>query len=135
MTDKSKVLRNLLEFGIRLDLESDDENIFYALEFAKYIQESMMFDSLMTSETDIDIYSYEEKVLTVVIENGTLTLHPHSEEGAFEAVLLILKFVSEKHETIKENYIKLNTEESLESDEDESEDDSEWIWYENILLK
>ena len=127
MTDKSKVLRNLLEFGIRLDLESDDENIFYALEFAKYVQESLLFDSLMTSETDIDIYNYEEKVLTVVIKDGTLTLQPHAEEGAFEAVLLILKFVSEKHESIKENYIKLNTEESLEEIEDESEDDSEWI--------
>lgn len=127
MTDKSKVLRNLLEFGIRLDLDSDDENIYYALEFAKYIQESLMFDSLMTSEKDIEIYNYEEKVLTVVIENGTLTIEPHTEEGAFEAVLLILKFVSEKHEIIKENYIKLNTEESLEEIEDESEDDSEWI--------
>jgi len=127
VTDKSKVLRNLLEFGIRLDLDSDDENIYYALEFAKYIQESLMFDSLMTSEKDIEIYNYEEKVLTVVIENGTLTIEPHTEEGAFEAVLLILKFVSEKHEIIKENYIKLNTEESLEEIEDESEDDSEWI--------
>ena len=128
MTDKKKILKNLLEFGIRLDLESDDENIFYALEFAKYIQESMMFDSLMTSETDVDIYSFEEKVLTVVIKDGTLTLQPHAEEGAFEAVLLILRFVSEQHEIIKENYIKLNIEESLDSDEDESDDDdSEWI--------
>ena len=124
---EKKILRNLLEFGIRLDLDSEEENIFYALEFAKYIQESMLFDSLMPSETDIDIYSYEEKVLPVVIKDGTLTLQPHSEEGAFEAVLLILRFVSEKHEIIKENYIKLNTEESLGDDEGESEDDSEWI--------
>ena len=126
MTDKSKVLRNLLEFGIRLDLQSDAENIFYALEFAKYVQDSMLFDSLMISETEIDIYNFEEKVLTVIIKDGTLTLQPHAEEGAFEAVLLILRFVSEQHEIIKEKYIKLNTEESLEDDEDESEDDSEW---------
>ena len=127
MTDKSKVLRNLLEFGIRLDLQSDAENIFYALEFAKYVQDSMLFDSLMISETEIDIYNFEEKVLTVIIKDGTLTLQPHAEEGAFEAVLLILRFVSEQHEIIKEKYIKLNTEESLEDDEGESEDDSEWI--------
>ena len=127
MTDKSKVLRNLLEFGIRLDLQSDAENIFYALEFAKYVQDSMLFDSMMISETDIDIYNFEEKVLTVIIKDGTLTLQPHAEEGAFEAVLLILRFVSEQHEIIKEKYIKLNTEESLEDDEGESEDDSEWI--------
>ena len=126
MTDK-KVLRNLLEFGIKLDLGSEDENIYYALEFAKYVQESIMFDSLMISESEIDVFSYEEKVLTVTIKGGTLSLQPHTEEGAFEAVLLILRFVSEKHETIKENYIKLNTEESLEENEDESEDDSEWI--------
>ena len=126
MTDK-KVLRNLLEFGIRLDLKSDDENIYYALEFAKYVQETALFDSLMLSESEIDIFNFEEKVLTVMIENGTLTLHPHTDEGAFEAVLMILKFISEKHETIKENYIKLNTEESLDENEDESEDDSEWI--------
>ena len=126
MTDK-KVLRNLLEFGIRLDLKSDDENIYYALEFAKYVQEPALFDSLLLSESEIDIFNFEEKVLTVMIENGTLTLHPHTDEGAFEAVLMILKFISEKHETIKENYIKLNTEESLEEIEDESEDDSEWI--------
>ena len=127
MTDRSKVLRNLLEVGIRLDLQSDAENIFYALEFAKYVQDSMLFDSLMISETEIDIYNFEEKVLTVIIKDGTLTLQPHAEEGAFEAVLLILRFVSEQHEIIKEKYIKLNTEESLEDDEDESEDDSEWI--------
>ena len=127
MTDKSKVLRNLLEFGIRLDLQSDAENIFYALEFAKYVQDSMLFDSLMISETEIDIYNFEEKVLTVVIKDGTLTLQPHAEEGSFEAVLLILRFVSEQHEIIKEKYIKLNTEESLEDEEGESEDDSEWI--------
>ena len=124
---EKKILRNLLEFGIDLHIKSEDENMYYALEFAKYVQESMMFDSLMTSETDIDIYNFDEKVLTVVIKDGTLTLQPHAEEGAFEAVLLILRFVSEKHEIIKENYIKLNTEESLEDDEDESEDDSEWI--------
>ena len=124
---EKKILRNLLEFGIRLDLDSEAENIFYALEFAKYIQESLLFDSLMTSETDIDIYNYEEKVLTVVIKDGTLTLQPHTEEGAFEAVLLILRFVSEKHEEIKEKYIKLNSEEPLEDEEGESEDDSEWI--------
>ena len=124
---EKKILRNLLEFGIRLELDSEAENIFYALEFAKYIQESLLFDSLMTSETDIDIYNYEEKVLTVVIKDGTLTLQPHTEEGAFEAVLLILRFVSEKHEEIKEKYIKLNSEEPLEDEEGESEDDSEWI--------
>lgn len=126
MTEK-KILRNLLEFGIDLALTSEDENIYYALEFANFIQDSMEFDSLMTSESEIDIYNYEEKVLTVIIQDGTLTIEPHIEEGAFEAVLLILKFVSEQHEEVKEKYVKLNTEESLDDTEGVSDDDSEWI--------
>jgi hypothetical protein len=126
VTEK-KILRNLLEFGIDLALTSEDENIYYALEFANFIQDSMEFDSLMTSESEIDIYNYEEKVLTVIIQDGTLTIEPHIEEGAFEAVLLILKFVSEQHEEVKEKYVKLNTEESLDDTEGVSDDDSEWI--------
>jgi len=56
-----------------------------------------------------------------------LTIEPHSEEGAFEAVLLVLRFISEQHELVKERYSKLSIEDSSEEPEEESEEDSEWI--------
>ena len=122
-----QTLKNLLEFGIDLALNTDDENIYYALEFASYVQDSLEFDSVMKSESEIEVFNYEEKILTVVIENGILTIEPHSEEGAFDAVLLVLRFISEQHELVKERYSKLSIEDSSEEPEEESEEDSEWI--------
>jgi len=122
-----QTLKNLLEFGIDLALNTDDENIYYALEFASYVQDSLEFDSVMKSESEIEVFNYEEKILTVIIENGILTIEPHSEEGAFEAVLLVLRFISEQHELVKERYSKLSIEDSSEEPEEESEEDSEWI--------
>jgi hypothetical protein len=122
-----QTLKNLLEFGIDLALNTDDENIYYALEFASYVQDSLEFDSVMKSESEIEVFNYEEKILTVIIENGILTIEPHSEEGAFDAVLLVLRFISEQHELVKERYSKLSIEDSSEEPEEESEEDSEWI--------
>jgi hypothetical protein len=122
-----QTLKNLLEFGIDLALNTDDENIHYALEFASYVQDSLEFDSVMKSESEIEVFNYEEKILTVIIENGILTIEPHSEEGAFDAVLLVLRFISEQHELVKERYSKLSIEDSSEEPEEESEEDSEWI--------
>src|SRR6056300_1524406 len=122
-----QTLKNLLEFGIDLALNTDDENIYYALEFASYVQDSLEFDSVMKSESEIEVFNYEEKILTVIIDNGILTIEPHSEEGAFEAVLLVLRFISEQHELDKERYSKLSIEDSSEEPEEESEEDSEWI--------
>jgi len=54
-----QTLKNLLEFGIDLALNTDDENIYYALEFASYVQDSLEFDSVMKSESEIEVFNYE----------------------------------------------------------------------------
>lgn len=117
----------MLEFGIDLALETEDENIFYALEFANFVQNEEGFESVMTSESSIEVYSMDTLLITVIIENGILMIEPHTEEGSFEAVLVVLKFVSEMHNEVKDRYKKLNTEETLDLTEENSEDDSEWI--------
>ena len=127
MSSETKILRNMLEFGIDLALETEDENIFYALEFANFVQSEEGFESVMTSESSIEVYSLDTLLITVIIENGILMIEPHTEEGSFEAVLVVLKFVSEMHNEVKDRYKKLNTEETLDLTEENSEDDSEWI--------
>jgi hypothetical protein len=130
VSSSKNVLKNMLEFGIDLALESEDENIFYALEFAQFVQEAPGFDSVMRSESEIEIYNVEGVVLTVMIADGVLTIEPHTEEGAFDAVLLVLQFISEMHNEVKEKYTKLSIEETSDvtiEEGSESEDDSEWI--------
>lgn len=129
MSNTKNVLKNMLEFGIDLALSCDDENIFYALEFSQFVQDCEGFDAILISESEIQIFNQQEEVLMVRIKDSILTIEPQTEEGAFEAVLVVLQFISEMHEDVKERYSKLNTEETsdLKVEEESSEDDSEWI--------
>ena len=127
---------NLLKFGINLNLSSEEENIFYTQSFASWVMQQEHFDASMVSDREVEIYFYAEMVLMVTIEDSTLVLDPTSEE-CFDAVLLILRFVSERHEVVKKEFKKLNTDSimnekfysdvGIQEEEEDSEDDSEWI--------
>lgn len=129
-----EMIGNLLNFGINLDLESEEETFFYAQCFATWVMQQEDFDASMASDTEIEMYYHAEMVMMVIIEDSTLVLDPVT-ESCFEAVLTVLRFVTEKHEEIKKEFKKLNnnimdSESSNEVgnvEEDDSEDESEWI--------
>jgi len=127
MSIEKQKFKNMLEFGIDLGISSEEEEIFYAREFAQYVQDSADYDSVMKNENTIDIYNSEDMILSVLIKDSILMLEPNSEEGAFEAVLLVLKFIADMHDEVKDRFKLLNTEEASDFSEEESEDDSEWI--------
>ena len=126
---------NLLKFGINLELNSEEEHRFYAQCFTSWAMQQEHFDASMASDTEVEVYFYAEMVMLVSIEEGTLLLDPASEE-CFDAVLLVLRFVSERHEEVKKEFKKLNTNSITDEkfyneigiqEEEDSEDDSEWI--------
>ena len=135
MSNKEK-FSNLLKFGINLELKSEEEHLFYAQCFTSWVMQQEHFDASMASDTEIEIYFYAEMVLLVSIEEGTLLLDPASED-CFEAVLIVLRFVSERHEMVKKEFKKLNTDSiigemfyndiGIQDEQEDSEDDSEWI--------
>ena len=125
---------NLLKFGINLNLTSEEEHKFYTQCFTSWVMQQEHFDASMASNHEVEIYFHAEMVMMVIIEDGTLILDPASEE-CFDAVLLVLRFVSERHEMVKKEFKKLSTHSIMDEDlyddigipEEESEDDSEWI--------
>ena len=130
MSDNKNMISNLLNFGINLNLSSPEENKFYALSFAAWMMQQEDVDATMLNDEDIEIYSHAELTMIVTIKDSTLTLKPIT-ESCFDAVLMILRFVSEMHDDTKKEFKKLNTVkmdlvEEAHEDED-SEDDLEWI--------
>tara|TARA_R110001592_G_scaffold305203_1_gene577811 strand:- start:21 stop:431 length:411 start_codon:yes stop_codon:yes gene_type:complete len=134
---KKEMISSLLKFGINLDLESEEEAYFYIQCFTSWVIKQENFDASMASDSEVEIYYHAEMVMLVIIEDSTLILDPAS-ESCFEAVLLVLRFVSERHEETKKEFKKLNINSiedeesyseviSVEEVEDDSEDDSEWI--------
>tara|TARA_R100000388_G_C7150116_1_gene114131 strand:+ start:90 stop:581 length:492 start_codon:yes stop_codon:yes gene_type:complete len=130
MSDNNQTLKNLLNFGVNLKLDSEEENRFYALSFSAWMMQQEDFDSAMISDEKIEIYYYAELVMVVEIKNSTLTLEPIT-ESCFEAVMMVLKFISERHELTRNEYSRLSIREvnleEQESEEQDSEDESEWI--------
>ena len=130
MSDNKNMISNLLNFGSNLNLSSPEENKFYALSFAAWMMQQEDVDATMLNDEDIEIYSHAELTMIVTIKDSTLTLKPIT-ESCFDAVLMILRFVSEMHDDTKKEFKKLNTVkmdlvEEAHEDED-SEDDLEWI--------
>lgn len=128
MSKNKEILSNLLNFGIKLDLNSERENLYYAQCFAAWMMQQEDFDAHLATDEDIEVYFSAELVMMVKIANSTLTIEPVT-ESCFDAVLMVLRFVSERHEEIMKEFKKLNTiETSVDVDDDEdSEDDLEWI--------
>ena len=122
------MLSNLLNFGINLNLNSKKENLYYAQCFAAWMMQQEDFDAHLASDKDIEVYFSAELVMMVKIDKSTLSIEPIT-ESCFDAVLMVLRFVSERHDDIMKEFKKLNTiETSVDVDEDEdSEDDLEWI--------
>ena len=128
MSKNKEMFSNLLNFGINLNLNSEKENLYYAQRFAAWMMQQEDFDAHLASDKDIEVYFSAELVMMVKIANSTLSIEPVT-ESCFDAVLMVLKFVSERHEQIMKEFKKLSTiETSVDVDEDEdSEDDLEWI--------
>lgn len=136
MSDNKKILKNLLNFGVNLNLSTEAENVYYAQCFTAWMMQQEDFDANMASESEIEVYYLAELVMMVNISDSTLSLEPHS-ESAFDAVLMVLRFISERHDSVQKEFKKLSTKEVTEEDsvnevgsveeEDSSEDDSEWI--------
>ena len=108
MSDNKNMISNLLNFGINLNLSSPEENKFYALSFAAWMMQQEDVDATMLNDEDIEIYSHAELTMIVTIKDSTLTLKPIT-ESCFDAVLMILRFVSEMHDDTKKEFKKLNT--------------------------
>tara|TARA_R100001509_G_scaffold159899_1_gene126900 strand:+ start:143 stop:529 length:387 start_codon:yes stop_codon:yes gene_type:complete len=128
MSKNKEMLSNLLNFGINLNLNSKKENLYYAQCFAAWMMQQEDFDAHLASDKDIEVYFSAELVMMVKIDKSTLSIEPIT-ESCFDAVLMVLRFVSERHDDIMKEFKKLNTiETSVDVDEDEdSEDDLEWI--------
>ena len=128
MSKNKEMFSNLLNFGINLNLNSEKENLYYAQCFAAWMMQQEDFDAHLASDKDIEVYFSAELVMMVKIDKSTLSIEPIT-ESCFDAVLMVLRFVSETHDDIMKEFSKLNTIETssdVDNDED-SEDDLEWI--------
>tara|TARA_R100001015_G_scaffold18563_1_gene12063 strand:- start:5856 stop:6224 length:369 start_codon:yes stop_codon:yes gene_type:complete len=122
-------MKRVLEFGIRLNLQSKEEQDFYMQCLVEYVVETLDHDAFIKNKNEIEIFTFGEKSLLLKIKNDTMTIEPQC-ELAFDAVMVVLKFIADKHQQVLDHFRGLSIKESStvpSSEEESSEDDSEWI--------
>ena len=121
---------DMLKFGINLKLSGSVEDKYYAQRLRYFIMESEDYDASSGDDETIDIWKNANHVMSVNIIDSVLTLKPIV-EGCYDAIMLVLEFISIYHEKVQEDFKKLQvplTSQPEDSDEeDEDSDDFELI--------
>ena len=63
-----EILSNLLNFGIKLDLNSEKENLYYAQCFAAWMMQQEDFDAHLASDKDIEVYFCGPPLMNQAVE-------------------------------------------------------------------
>lgn len=123
---------DMLRFGINLKLSGVEEEKYYSQRLRYFMMDFEDFDAESEDDIITDIFFLTEKTLRVKIRNSTLTFEPLT-ETCYEAIMLVLDFISKYHDVVKEDFLKTDAFEEtvikVASVEEESEEDSsdEWI--------
>jgi hypothetical protein len=140
-------IKHMLENGIKLHLDTVEEEQFYLMKLFGYFEEKTEFTPYLRHEASIEIESLDMQLLVeIMVTQGTLFFVPYA-SNFFDVFTETLRFISTYHEDIirdfrgiEENKIesideinetideKTNEKETEEIEEESSSDDDyEWI--------
>jgi len=136
-------IKGILDYGIDLKLESEEEEIYYTSRMCEYFNEKSEFKAYLSGDRSFEVeLDRMTPIMEVTIMSSMLTILPYSAD-IFEAFAVMLACIADKHQEIiaefrgeEESIIqslsevnKIKNEEKTEQIEEEpsSDDDFEWI--------
>ena len=138
---RSNGIKGILDYGIDLKLESEEEEIYYTARMCEYFNEESEFKAYLSGEKSFEVeLDRTSPIMEVTIMSSMLTILPYSDD-IFEAFAVMLAFIAKKHQEIiielrgeEESIIQsLNEVNKIENEKEEIEEDSsddddyEWI--------
>ncbi len=143
MSKGSTGIKGILDYGIDLKLESEEEEIYYTSRMCEYFNEKSEFKAYLSGERSFEVeLDRMTPIMEVTIMGSMLTILPYSAD-IFEAFAVMLACIAEQHQniiaefrgeekSIIESLNEVNqtkNEEKTEEIEEEpsSDDDLEWI--------
>jgi len=138
----SMSIKNILENGINLYLESPEEEQQYVLKLFEYFDTKTEFTPYLRSEMTIEVEGSDlQLIVELMVTQSTLFFIPYKND-VFDVFTEVLKFIAGNHEKIirefrgiEENKIEtieqlneLKYEKTEEESEEESSDDDDYEW-------
>tara|TARA_B100000700_G_scaffold305934_1_gene380584 strand:+ start:1273 stop:1713 length:441 start_codon:yes stop_codon:yes gene_type:complete len=139
----SMSLKNILQNGIQLHLETIEEEQFYLSKLFEYMEEETEFTPYLRGEASIEVESADMQLMAeLIVSQSTLFFVPYNNK-VFDVFTEVLKFIAGNHEDVIREFrgIEVNKiqtiedmkeeglyEETAETEEESSSDDDfEWI--------
>jgi len=139
----SSGIKGLLENGIDLKLESEDEEIYYTALMCEYFNEESDFKAYLSGDRRFEIeLNRSTPIMEITIMRSVLTIMPYTDD-IFEAFAVMLAFIAKKHlqvvtefrgeeiskiEKLEEvNRPPVLEQDTTEESSDDDSDDYEWI--------
>jgi len=136
-------IKKILESGIKLFLDSPEEEEHYIMKLFEYFEVETEFTPYLRSPNSLEIEGSDMQLLVeIVVTESTLFFIPYTSD-MFNVFTEVLKFIANHHETtlrefrgieeikiqsIKDvNKIDEETEKNTKEEESSSDDDYEWI--------
>jgi hypothetical protein len=129
-------IRNALEYGIDLKLESKEEEEYYISRLCDFFNTETNYKAYLSGEASIEIeIDRSSPILEVLIRDSILYMIPYAED-MFEAFTLVLSFIAKHHidvlSEVREGFLEVHKIEPLNNFEteeptDDDDDDYEWI--------
>jgi len=135
----SSGIKGILDYGIDLKLESEDEEIYYTTRMCAYFNEESDFKAYLSGERSFEVeLDQTTPIMEITIMDSVLTILPYNDD-IFEAFAIMLAFIAKKHREIVSEIretipFKIESLEEItgetkqeEQEEPSSDDDYEWI--------
>jgi len=130
----SSGIKDVLEYGIDLKLESYGEENYYIIRMCEYFNEKSDFKAYLSGDRNFEVeIDRSSPIVKISIRDSILTILPYVEDF-FEVFTMTLGFIAKNHEKIIKDFRRsdIHKIEPLKAvnkpdEENDSDDDFEWI--------
>jgi hypothetical protein len=137
----SSGVQGVLDYGIDLKLESEEEEIYYISQMCDFFNEQTDFRAYLSGDRTFEIELDRSTLLMEVsIYDSILSIIPYTED-ILEVFALILKFIATYHQSIVDEFrptmghriqspseVTKTNKETLDEKGDEEESSEDWEW-------
>tara|TARA_R100000664_G_C2759774_1_gene149933 strand:+ start:2221 stop:2622 length:402 start_codon:yes stop_codon:yes gene_type:complete len=120
------IIKSILTYGIDVGTKTDSEKADFLTQMGKFINEKSRYSAYLDSDKVLTIETiYYDPLIIIEIEDGIMLVIPITDQGFFEAFMVVIEFFSFMAD--REEIDKIRKQKEIEKKDLPKDDDFEWI--------
>ena len=120
------IIKSILTYGIDVGTKTDSEKSDFLTQMGKFINEKSRYNAYLDAEKVLTIETiYYDPLIIIEIEDGIMLVIPITDQGFFEAFMVVIEFFSFMAD--REELDNIRKQKEIEKKDLPKDDDFEWI--------